>query len=307
MSNSTYIVEPPVAISINNITKEYGKKIVLDNVSFTVSRGKVTLLAGPNGAGKSTLLRIICGVEDPSYGSISFDCIEGNIKQAPTSIGAVLDPAWLNTSMTASENLAIFARLGGFDLSRVSYCLHVCGLSKVADQRLSSFSLGMRQRCTIAAALLGEPQILILDEPINGLDPAGIMWFDRFIQKFTADGNTVLLSSHFLSDSETMASDIVIIGQGKTLFQGSIEQLLEINASCCFSSFNNSAVIRRLNECVDNLQIEEKDNVVTVNVEPRVVSAAARSTGTDLIYLQSRRRTLLSAFSEISAGAVEFS
>ena len=166
-------------ISVSHLYKRYGSHQVIDDVSFDVQEGQVTLLAGPNGAGKSTLLRMICGLDTIDKGDIT---IMGQryaqLSDPKHTIGALLDATWLDTALTAEQNLRVLADLAGIHRRRVANCLEMCGLTSVASRKVSDFSLGMRQRCGIAAALLGDPDLLILDEPVNGLDPAGMRWLN---------------------------------------------------------------------------------------------------------------------------------
>ena len=208
-------------ISVSHLYKRYGSHQVIDDVSFDVQEGQVTLLAGPNGAGKSTLLRMICGLDTIDKGDIT---IMGQhysqLSDPKHTIGALLDATWLDTALTAEQNLRVLADLAGIHRRRVANCLEMCGLTSVAGRKVSDFSLGMRQRCGIAAALLGDPELLILDEPVNGLDPAGMRWLNDLLESHTQAGGTTLLSSHFLADSELIASRVVILGKAKPCGKG---------------------------------------------------------------------------------------
>ncbi|MDO5098784.1 MAG: ATP-binding cassette domain-containing protein [Corynebacterium sp.] len=296
------------AIEIRGISKTYGKKKVIDDVSFDVVAGEITLLAGPNGAGKSTLLRMICGLEEPDTGSA---LIQGEpyraLNEPIQMVGSLLDATWLNTDLTAAQNLQVFAELAGIDTSRVEVCLAESGLTSVADRKVSQFSLGMRQRCGIAAAMLGSPKILILDEPVNGLDPDGMAWLNKLLKRHCASGGTVLISSHFLADSELLASRVVIIGRGKTLWQGFMSELTAGAQAASFQSENNEQIIQHLTKTHPGFEmLAEADNQVQVNVAPELVSRASSETGVDLYYLEQARRTLAEAYQQISEKEVEF-
>ena len=213
-------------ISVSHLYKRYGSHQVIDDVSFDVQEGEVTLLAGPNGAGKSTLLRMICGLDTIDKGDIT---IMGRhycqLSDPKRTIGALLDATWLDTALTAEQNLRVLADLAGIHRCRVADCLEMCGLTSVAGRKVSDFSLGMRQRCGIAAALLGDPDLLILDEPVNGLDPEGIRWIRTLLRQRADAGGTVLLSSHVLAELAEVADDVVVIAGGRVRAAGTLEEV----------------------------------------------------------------------------------
>ena len=243
-------------ISVSHLYKRYGSHQVIDDVSFDVQEGQVTLLAGPNGAGKSTLLRMICGLDTIDKGDIT---IMGQryaqLSDPKHTIGALLDATWLDTALTAEQNLRVLADLAGIHRRRVANCLEMCGLTSVAGRKVSDFSLGMRQRCGIAAALLGDPELLILDEPVNGLDPAGMRWLNDLLESHTQAGGTTLLSSHFLADSELIASRVVILGKGKTLWEGSLAELTGGARHTVFASYANDLIASQLHAMYTGLEI----------------------------------------------------
>lgn len=291
-------------ILVDSVSKTFGKNDVLHELSFRVLPGQVTLLAGPNGAGKSTILRIICGLDSPDQGRVLLDGNPyANLKNPALTVGALLDASWLDPQLTAAENLDILARLGGINRLRVNESLDRCGLSTVANRRLSSFSLGMRQRCGIAAALLGKPKTLILDEPVNGLDPAGMRWLHGLIREHVAGGGTALVSSHFLADSQSYADNIVIIGKGEVLWEGPLDSLTEHRERCRFCSADNAAILAELG--ISDADTDG-DGTVSINLPPQAVSAASRRTGIDLYYLEAANETLSDAFERISQKKVEF-
>ena len=295
-------------ISVSHLYKRYGSHQVIDDVSFDVQEGQVTLLAGPNGAGKSTLLRMICGLDTIDKGDIT---IMGRhysqLSDPKHTIGALLDATWLDTALTAEQNLRVLADLAGIHRRRVANCLEMCGLTSVAGRKVSDFSLGMRQRCGIAAALLGDPDLLILDEPVNGLDPAGMRWLNDLLESHTQAGGTTLLSSHFVADSELIASRVVILGKGKTLWEGSLAELTGGARHTVFASYANDLIASQLHAMYTGLEITPlADGKVQVNVPPEDVSIAARIAEVDLTHLTVSRITLAEAFEQISEGQVEF-
>ncbi|WP_263121182.1 ATP-binding cassette domain-containing protein [Cellulomonas sp. RIT-PI-Y] len=215
-------------IEIAHLTKRYGPARVLDDVSFTAEPGRVTGFLGPNGAGKSTTLRVLCGLATASSGTAT---VAGRrLRGVPNpgrTVGVLLDASAQHAGRSGREVLALSTRLMGLPSSRVAACLDRVGLTAAeADSRTRTYSLGMRQRLGLAHALLGEPQVLVLDEPANGLDPTGIRWMRDLLRSFADDGGTVLLSSHLLREVEVIADDLVLIGRGRVLAKGTAQDLL---------------------------------------------------------------------------------
>ncbi len=215
-------------ITAESLTKTYGRFTAVDNVSFTAQAGRVTGFLGPNGAGKSTAMRMMVGLTRPTSGTVH---ISGrsfvDMVNPGRSVGVLLDASAQHAGRTGREILAITARTMGLPGRSVSAMLGRVGLSEEeAGRRVRNYSLGMRQRLGIAAALIGRPQVLILDEPANGLDPAGIRWMRDLLRSYADEGGTVLLSSHLLHEIEVVADDIVVIGHGRIVVQGTKADLL---------------------------------------------------------------------------------
>jgi ABC-2 type transport system ATP-binding protein len=215
-------------ITLENLTKTYGRLTVVDDVSFTARAGRVTGFLGPNGAGKSTTMRIMVGLTPPTSGSA---LIGGrpfaDLPNPGRDVGVLLDATAQHAGRTGRECLALAARTMGLPTSRVEAMLRRVSLTGTeADRRVRHYSLGMRQRLGIAAALIGDPAVLILDEPANGLDPAGIRWMRDLLRGYADAGGTVLLSSHLLHEIEVIADDLVVIGNGRIVARGTKEELL---------------------------------------------------------------------------------
>jgi len=215
-------------ITAENLTKRYGARAAVNDVSFEARPGRVTGFLGPNGAGKSTTMRMICGLATPTSGKAT---ILGKplreIVSPGHSVGVLLDASAQHAGRTGRETLALSAHLMGLPASRVDAALARVGLTAAESRgRTRTYSLGMRQRLGLAHALLGDPAVLILDEPANGLDPAGIRWMRDLLRGFAGQGGTVLLSSHLLREMEAVCDDLIIIGGGKVLAHGSAESLL---------------------------------------------------------------------------------
>src|SRR5689334_23918602 len=204
------------------LTKRYGRTVAVDDLSFTVQPGRVTGFLGPNGAGKSTTMRMILGLDRPTAGRVLIDGKPYTELHRPLrTVGALLDAKWVHPNRSARAHLRWLAKSNGLPGKRVDEVLDAVGLRQVAGKNAGGFSLGMSQRLGIAAALLGDPKVLLFDEPVNGLDPEGILWIRTFMQNLAAEGRTVLVSSHLLSEMALTASELVVIGKGKLISQGS--------------------------------------------------------------------------------------
>ena len=215
-------------ITIQSLTKSYGGFTAVDDVSFTARPGRVTGFLGPNGAGKSTTMRVMVGLTPPTSGSVTiFGRRFADLPNPGREVGVLLDASAQHAGRTGREILTIAQRTMGIPAGRVEAMLHRVSLTDAeAARRVRHYSLGMRQRLGIAAALIGDPEVLVLDEPANGLDPAGIRWMRDLLREFAADGGTVLLSSHLLHEIETIADDIVVIGNGRIVASGTKAELL---------------------------------------------------------------------------------
>jgi ABC-2 type transport system ATP-binding protein len=215
-------------IELAGLTKRYGEKVAVNNLTFTVRPGIVTGFLGPNGAGKSTTMRMMLGLDRPTAGDVRIDGKHyDQLKDPLTYIGALLDAKAMHGGRSAFNHLLCLAQSNGIPKKRVHEVLDTVGLTAVARKKAKGFSLGMGQRLGIATALLGDPEVLILDEPANGLDPAGIRWMRDLLTGFANKGGTVLLSSHLLHEIEVIADDLVVIGQGRIVAQGTKADLLE--------------------------------------------------------------------------------
>lgn len=215
-----------VMIEIENLSKRYGDKQAVDDISFTVRPGMVTGFLGPNGAGKSTTMRMIVGLDRPTSGRAFVNGKPYAQHDDPLhQVGALLEAKAVHTSRSAYHHLLALAATHSIPTARVREVIDMTGLDKVAGKRVGGFSLGMGQRLGIAAALLGDPQILILDEPVNGLDPDGVLWVRQLARHLAAQGRTVFLSSHLMSEMALTADRVVVLGRGKVLADASIDEL----------------------------------------------------------------------------------
>ena len=218
-------------ITVTELTKRFGSKIAVDQLSFEVRPGVVTGFLGPNGSGKSTTMRCMLDLDRPGQGTTLFDSRRFRDLQSPLhEVGALLDAGYVHPGRSARNHLRWLAATNGISRSRVEEVLNLVGLTTVAGARLRTYSLGMRQRLGLAGVLLGDPHTVILDEPANGLDPEGIRWIRDVLTHLASEGRTVLVSSHQLSEIALMASDLVVIGQGRLIEQGTVNEFVDRHA-----------------------------------------------------------------------------
>jgi len=213
-------------IEFRNLSKQYKDVLAVSNFSAQVQSGRVTGFLGPNGAGKSTALRCLLGLVNPTGGEAiikggPYSALSNPIKE----VGAVLDSRGFHPGLTALQNLKVMASASGIDFSRIQEVLKVVDLEGATNKRTKGFSLGMKQRLSLAIAMLGDPDILILDEPANGLDPIGIVWLREFVRKLASEGRTILVSSHQLAEMQNTVDDVLIINKGILVAQGSIDEI----------------------------------------------------------------------------------
>jgi ABC-2 type transport system ATP-binding protein len=218
-------------IEARGLTKRYGDTLAVDNLSFSITPGKITGFLGPNGAGKTTTMRMILGLDLPSAGTVTVNGRPfAETAQPMRQIGALLDAKALHGGRSAYNHLLCLAQSNNLPTSRVGEALSLVGLTGVAKKRTRGFSLGMGQRLGIAAALLGDPQILMFDEPVNGLDPEGILWIRNLMKALAAEGRTVFVSSHLMSEMENTADHLIVIGKGKLIADCTVEEFIAANS-----------------------------------------------------------------------------
>lgn len=214
-------------ITVESLSKRYGRFHAVEDLSFRVPDAAVTGFLGPNGSGKSTTMRCVLGLDRPSEGQALFDG-QGfaQVADKPAVVGALLEATWFTPGRSGRSHLKVLARGAGISDARVDKCLQLVGLSSAGDKRVGGYSLGMKQRLGLAGALLGDPSHLILDEPVNGLDPEGVSWMRRTIRALAAEGRAVLVSSHLLSEMQQTADRLVVIGKGRMIGEYSMEEFL---------------------------------------------------------------------------------
>ncbi|WP_431832276.1 ATP-binding cassette domain-containing protein [Corynebacterium bovis] len=219
--------ESGVMITVDNLTKKYGRTNAVEGLSFTVPDATVTGFLGPNGSGKSTTMRCILGLDRPTAGGATVDGVPfSSIEAKPAAVGALLDATWFTPGRSGRSHLRVIARGAGISDARVDECLEIVGLTSAAGKRAGGYSLGMKQRLGLAAALLGDPRHLILDEPVNGLDPEGVSWMRSMIRHLAGEGRAVLVSSHLLSEMQLTADRLVVIGRGRLIGEYTMDEFL---------------------------------------------------------------------------------
>jgi ABC-2 type transport system ATP-binding protein len=218
-------------IEVRDLTKRYGEKVAVDHLSFTIEPGRVTGFLGPNGAGKSTTMRLILGLDYPDSGTATIDGKPYRDLSDPLrTVGALLEAKSVHPGRSARNHLLFLAQTQGLPRSRVDEVLALVGLHEVANKRAGTFSLGMSQRLGIAAALLGDPQVLMLDEPVNGLDPEGVLWVRNLMKQLATEGRTILVSSHLMNEMAITADYLIVIGRGRLITESTTEDVIARSA-----------------------------------------------------------------------------
>jgi ABC-2 type transport system ATP-binding protein len=288
-------------ITIDSLTKTYGSRTVVDNVSFTARAGRVTGFLGPNGAGKSTSMRMMVGLTRPTSGSAAVNGRRfADLPNPGREVGVMLDASAQHGGRTGREILTLAQQLIGLPVRRVAQMLDLVSLAEEeADRRVGGYSLGMRQRLGIAVALIGDPSVLVLDEPANGLDPAGIRWMRDLLRDYADDGGTVLLSSHLLHEIEIIADDIVMIGQGRIVAQGCITDLLRGSGTVVRA--RDPRALDQALRSAGLTTMHADDGTLHTDAEPGVVGLVAHESGLALTELRVADGGLEEMFLQLTA------
>jgi ABC-2 type transport system ATP-binding protein len=296
-------------IEVQHLTKRYGRTVAVDEVSFVVEPGRVTGFLGPNGAGKSTTMRMILGLDTPSSGSVLVNGTSYRGLNDPlTSVGALLDAKAIVGGRSAANHLMWLADSNGIDRRRVSEVLDIVGIGAVAGKRVGTFSLGMSQRLGIAAALLGDPDTLIFDEPINGLDPDGILWIRNLMRNLAAEGRTVFLSSHLMSEMALTADHLLVIAQGRIIADAGVEEFINQNAA---SSVHVRAV--QQTDLADALTLHggavecsPDGSLLVTGLDCLAIGGIAHDHDITLFELKASQASLEDAFFELTRDATDY-
>jgi ABC-2 type transport system ATP-binding protein len=300
----------PVRVEVSGLTKSFGPVRAVSDLGFTVEPGSVTGFLGPNGAGKTTTLRMLLGLERPDAGTATFNGRPYAALSAPVrTVGAVLETAF-HPARSGRNHLRVYCRAAGLPVSRADETLAQVGLAEAARRRAGGYSLGMRQRLALATALLGNPSVLVLDEPANGLDPEGIHWLRGFIRHLAhAEGRTVLVSSHLLSEMEQTADRVVIVGAGRLVREGSIAELRS-GASGAGTVLVRSPEAARFAAVLQAAGIPATgadDGLLTVpSATPADIGARAFAAGIELHELRAQTSGLEELYFQLTAGQEQF-
>ncbi|GAA3247440.1 ABC transporter ATP-binding protein [Nonomuraea helvata] len=293
------------AIRATNLSKRYGAAAAVSDLSFDVEAGQVTGFLGPNGAGKSTTMRMILGLDRPSGGSVLVDGRPyAELPHPLRKVGALLDAKAVHGGRSAYNHLLAIAQSNGIPASRVDEVLETVGLSEVRKRRVGGFSLGMSQRLGIAAALLGDPEILIFDEPVNGLDPDGILWIRTFMRELAAEGRTVFVSSHLMSEMAQTADHLIVIGKGRLIADTSVQE---------FIGRSSQGYVRvrspRLAEVAELVKVGElhPDHLRVTAMSTLEIGTLTARAGIPLEELTFVQPSLEAAYMELTKDSLEFS
>ncbi|MFF9913642.1 ABC transporter ATP-binding protein [Streptomyces sp. NPDC013457] len=294
-------------IRAEELTKRYGDRTVVQDLSFTVRPGTITGFLGPNGAGKSTTLRMLLGLDAPTRGRATVGGRAYAAHPAPlTQVGALLEARSIHPGRSAHHHLMALAHTHGIPRSRVEHVLGLTGLAEVARRRVKGFSLGMGQRLGIAAALLGDPETVVLDEPVNGLDPEGVLWIRTLLKSLAAEGRTVLVSSHLMSEMALTADHLVVIGKGRLLADTTVDALVRESGGASVKVVTPEAA--RLGALLPQARIvsEAVDTLRVTGVEAADIGRAAAAHGVPLFELTPETASLEQAFMDLTQDSVEY-
>ena len=296
-------------IEVSGLRKRFGPVLALDGMSFTVAPGQVTGFVGPNGAGKSTTMRVILGLDAADEGTA---LIGGqpyaSLRHPLSHVGALLDAAALQPSRTARNHLLWLAHSQGLDAKRVDEVVEQAGLQAAIRRKAGGFSLGMRQRLGIAAALLGDPPVLMLDEPFNGLDPEGIVWMRGFLRSLAAQGRAVLVSSHLMSELQDTADHLVVVGRGHVIADTSVAHLIAIASGgrVTVRTAARTEATTVLAHAGATIAVTDRDTLIISGLAAEKIVALLGESGLPFSEVSPHRATLEEAYMELTRDAVEF-
>ncbi|MFI0960368.1 ATP-binding cassette domain-containing protein [Streptomyces sp. NPDC021080] len=297
-------------IEAQQLTKRYGEKTAVDQLDFVVKPGTVTGFLGPNGAGKSTTMRMIVGLDAPSGGSVTVNGKHYAQHSAPLQeVGALLEAKSIHPGRSAFDHLMAQAYTHGIPRRRVEEVIELTGLQSVAKKRAGAFSLGMGQRLGIAAALLGDPATIMLDEPVNGLDPEGVLWIRNLLTGLAADGRTVFVSSHLMSEMALVADHLIVVGRGRLLADTTVRELVQQAGGDTVTVATDRAA--RLREVLAGPGVEitgaaGSEELQVTGLSARAIGLKAAEHGIPLFELSSRTVSLEEAFMDLTRDAVEY-
>jgi len=296
-------------IEVKGLSKRYGNVLAVDDLSFTVEPGHVTGFLGPNGAGKSTTMRAIVGLDRPTAGAVTIDGAKYSHDRAPlTHVGALLEAKAVHPGRSAYNHLLFLAQSNGIERRRIDETLAMVGLDAVAKKRTKTFSLGMGQRLGIACAMLGNPRVLLLDEPVNGLDPEGIIWVRNLLKALAAEGRAILVSSHLMAEMALTADHLIVIGRGRLIADTTVSEFVA-------QASNKAVLVRTPDTGVLTAALQSRGATVTqsddgallvLGMEAAAIGQAAADTTVVLHELTPQRASLEEAFMELTRDSVEY-
>ena len=296
-------------IEVRGLTKRYGAKIAVDDLTFSIQSGQVTGFLGPNGAGKTTTMRCILGLDYPTEGTITVDGKSYHDMSYPMrEVGALLEAKAVHGGRSAYNHLLCLAQTNSLPKRRVGEVLELVGLTEVAKKRSKGFSLGMSQRLGIAATLLGDPKVLMFDEPVNGLDPEGILWIRNLMKALAAEGRTVFVSSHLMSEMENTADHLIVIGRGKLIAASSMKDFVASasGASVRVRTPSSDQLVRAVTAKGGTTSTDDDGAIEVHGMSIEQIGDLAFSEGIRLHELTTVRASLEEAFMELTADSVEY-
>lgn len=296
-------------IEVNGLRKRFGSTTALDGMTFTVTPGRVTGFVGPNGAGKSTTMRVILGLDAADEGTALVGGWPYRSLRDPLShVGALLDASALQPSRSGRDHLLWLAHSQGMTGRRVDEVIELVGLGPAARRRAGGYSLGMRQRLGIAAALLGDPPVLMLDEPVNGLDPEGIVWIRGFLRSLAAEGRAVLVSTHLMSELQDMAGHLVVVGRGRVLADTSVAELIAAasDGRVTLRTTERERAMRVLAAAGATVAVTERDTLTVSGLAGEPIVGLLNGSGVPFSEITAHRATLEEAYMELTRDAVEY-
>jgi ABC-2 type transport system ATP-binding protein len=296
-------------IEVKNLSKRYGDKLAVDGLDFVVRPGIVTGFLGPNGAGKSTTMRMIAGLDEPTGGRVLVNGGDYRSASAPMAeLGILLEARSVHTGRSARNHLLALAQTNGISRRRVDDVIGLVGLQDVARKRVGGFSLGMGQRLGIASALLGDPRVVVLDEPVNGLDPEGVLWIRNLLKALAAEGRTVFVSSHLMSEMALTATRLVVVGRGRLIADTTVEEFT--------ARAGGGAVTVRTPQAAELRELVLGPDVTVTSEEPGVlkvqgltaeqIGTAAWRAGLPVYELTARQASLEEAFMQLTEDSVDY-
>ena len=299
----------PQTIEVRDLCKTYDGKVVIDHLSFTVHPGLVTGFLGPNGSGKSTTMRLIVGLDRPTHGDATIGGVHyADLLRPLRVVGALLDAGAAHKGRSAYDHLLALAQTQGIPRRRIDEVLDLVGLRDVAHERAGSFSLGMGQRLGLAAALIGDPQVLILDEPVNGLDPDGIMWIRNLMVHLAGEGRTILISSHLMSEMAATATDLIVIGRGRLIAACTTDEFIERSSkrSVLVKSPDAASLTALITAAGGHVDTDADGDLIVQLLDAAHIGALASKAGLELHELTPQLASLEDAFMEQTHASTEF-